>query len=113
MIKNMLQAASKMMSGSKEEKVVCAKIIIDEIVAGMEPQVSGSEDIVEEVKEAPKKDARKRIPAGESKGKVTVHEGKIATIEGVDLETTMIDLDGKVMTCAEAIGKSFQRGKIL
>ena len=32
MIKNMLQAVSKMLASSKEEKVICAKIIIDEII---------------------------------------------------------------------------------
>ena len=114
MIKNMLSAASKMMKDSKDEKVVCAKIIIDEIVAGMEPQtmvLADSLDPILEIK--PKTGKKSPASSPENKGKIMVDKGKITSIEGVDLETTMIDLDGKVMTCAEAIGKSFQNGKFV
>lgn len=114
MIKNMLQAASKMLKDSKDEKVGCAKIIIDEIVAGMEPKPITQEDLNELFpEETKKKDSKKKPSPSEPKGKCTVRDGRIQSIEGVDLETTMIDIDGKVMTCAEAIGKAFQNVKFV
>lgn len=116
MIKNMLIAASKMLEKSKDRKVQCAKTVIDEIVAGMEPSVKEEpRPILPVVRFAENPDDPAVKPAKPSppKGKIMVDQGKIKSIEGVDLDTTMIELDGKAMTCAEAIGKSFQRGKIL
>ena len=111
MLKNMLQAVSKMLASSKEEKVLCAKIIVDEIISGMCPEKN--EEIDEPQDEFPE---RKKIKSKEvlvPKGKITVEQGKIFSIEGVPLETTMLELDGKKMTCAEAIGKPFQHVQIL
>lgn len=123
MIKNMLIAASKMLETAPKEsgvnfkaRVFCAKTIIDEIVSGMGQSPISSEEI-EEIKNAPtplKIQSPRKAPSENAKnGKVTVDQGRIKSIEGVDLETTMIDLDGQVMTCAQAIGKAFQHGKIL
>lgn len=112
MTKNMLIAVSKMLEKSKDKNVKCAKTVIDEIVNGMSEPVQVRTNGTDEIKkyEGPKA-ASKKEP--EFKGKVVCEHGRIKSIEGVPLDTTMIELDGVAMTCAEAIGKTFQNAKAL
>ena len=123
MIKNMLQAASKMLDykGSDaatdfKARVGCAKIIIDEIVAGMEPraleEIIASDDIPLKVKPAPKKQNSKY-----AEPEVGVKDGKLVTIKNVPLDglVEITAVNGLVtkMTHEEAIGKPFKDIKIL
>lgn len=119
MLKNMLKAASQMMSESKEPKVQCAKTIIDEIVSGIEgkrgkkevmPVMDGIEPVVEEPTPIKRKPGR---PAKtEQKYEVLVNEGRLVEIAGLS-DDAKVEINGVVMTHAEAKGKPFQNGRII
>lgn len=126
----MLQAVSEML-GYKETdnalnfktQVTCAKTVLDKVIEGLpsdNPSVvfaPGSHPDVHEVvdselplAEEPKK-KKEVIPAGKYKI-VKDANNKIVRIDGLPLDGK-VELDGKVMTHAEAKGKSFISGRIL
>jgi len=119
MIKNMLQAASKMLDSSTKEhgskfkaRVQCAKTIIDEIVAGMEPETVVVTNGVDKVRKwEPKAQPEPRTPQ-EDQYQVIVEHGKLVEVKGLDREAWM-EIDGKKVQLKDAIGRPFQSGKIL
>lgn len=109
MIKNMLQAASKMLGASKEEKVICAKIIIDEIITSL-----GGDDLIP-IEDVPSlKSPSKKKPSNKDEGlpEVGVKDGKLVEVKNVPLDG-LVKLNGVDMPLAEAIGKNFENIEIL
>lgn len=120
MIKNMLIAASEMLEKSRDKNVKCAKIVIDNIIKGMAdeipPQLSFNDDDVkvktngiDEIKKYQGPEIRREH---KPKGKIVVKDGRIVEFEGLPLDA-MVELDGVAMPHRDAIGKSFQNGKVL
>ena len=120
MIKQMLQAASKMLAGIKDPKVECAKIIIDELVSGMAPEIIPGETIefdgpphkggkpVKKAQTAPK---HQEPEVGVDRNQNLV-EIKNVPLDGM-VEITAINGAVSQITHAQAIGKPFRDIKIL
>ena len=115
MIVNMLTAISKMLAPAEEStlkvRTSCAKTMLDEVINGLKkkPYDLIVEDDVKE--EKPQKPKPEPIPKGKFKVVVGANR-RITSIEGLPLDGK-IELDGKVMTHKEAIGKTFTSAKIL
>lgn len=113
MIVNMLKAVSKMISDSKEPKVLCAHIMLDEIIKGMsdkdtvikvEPEKQIPTDVV---LDEPKKPEKSPPTFSEEAPKIMVDdEGKLLPIAGFP-DNSLLKLDGKVMEHKAAVGKTF------
>jgi hypothetical protein len=119
MLLNMLKAISTMLiCESKNEvefsaRVRSAKIMLDEIIKGLEPYspISPVYDtpVVPVPVPVPKKE--RKLKPGEYK--VIVDDNKkILRIEGLPLDGK-IDIDGKIMTHQEAVGRTFTTARIL
>ena len=115
MTTNMLKAISKMLGDGTpdtlETRVRCAKIMLDEVIKGMEFKdtvfiANGTDKpqtfkvTVPEPKPLPPKDKPYRV--------VVDADRKITKIEGLDLDSPVI-LDGKTMKHKDAIGKKFTK----
>lgn len=119
MIIDMLEAISEMINDANEDKVACAKIMLDRIIEGMKREKEGSiivayNDHLKEtldVKIQPPK--KKIIPPNAEQYPIILNDDKtIREIQGLPLDA-MVELDGIAMTYQDAIGKTFQTGKIL
>ena len=111
-----------MLLGSQEPKVLCAKIIIDEIILSLDPIVEDLAGLVESLPALPARAQKKKKPEPDAVAKdpgvkhpapeVGVKDGKLVEIRNVPLDG-LVELDGNQMTHQEAIGKKFQRIHIL
>jgi len=123
MVVNMLKAIKKMLeipdtADAKEAaaRVDCAVMMLGEIIQGMEgatpPFVLDKQGFTPHVNEAPTpKKETKSIPGGQYKVVVDANR-RISRIEGLPLDGK-VEIDGKVMTHKEAIGKTFTSGRVL
>ncbi len=129
MIVNMLKAIKKMLeipdtADPKEAaaRVDCAVMMLGEIIQGMEgatpPFVLDKQGFTQHLNEAPAptpetkiKSIPKPIPGGQYKVVVDANR-RLSRIEGLPLDGK-VEIDGKVMTHKEAIGKMFTSGRVL
>lgn len=123
MVINMLKAISRILEDSKEQKVICAKVMLEEIIKGMEIP---KEDITQVIK--PKKEPIVQLiqpkpeppvpltskppkkPVPKDKRRLVVDHGKIVRIENYN---GMLELDGKRVSSKDAIGMSFTNGRFI
>ncbi len=121
MIKVMLEAVSKMLEFSTvpvvemKVQVACAKTILDKVIEGL-PSADLKIKELEPVSNCqeepqPKPAPKKPIPEGQYKI-IKDASNKLVRIDGLALDAK-VELDGKIMTHAEAKGKTFTRGRIL
>ena len=109
---NMLKAISIMLVGSKEPKVECAKIMLDEIIKARENKTPAP-NVQPVVVDTTPKPAPPKPKRPEGQVEIVVDASKrITSIKGLPLDAKVM-LDNIVMTHKEAIGKTFQSGKIL
>lgn len=123
MIKNILTAAVKMLDDDEgkitiesfKARVGCAKIILEELIVNLESKLPNDPAFTEEDDPEPlpqpRKKPAKRAPEAEQY-EVVVDAGILQGIKNLPLDAA-IEVDGKVTTHAEAIGKPFQNGRIL
>ena len=139
MVKVMLQAVSKMLADAKKTttspeiatfytRIGCAKVILDKVIEGLDTKptltkmdlemLAAHEQSLEkeEPKPTPLRDPIKLKPLkGPVDGKYKIVKdanNKLVRIEGLD-KNAKIELDGKIMTYEEAIGKEFIGGRML
>lgn len=125
MIVSMLKAISKMLEhsstteiGTFKARVSCAKIMLDQIIEGLKADkdtiTTGSLEPNEKGEQVPVKPTKPKIPKGKpGEHKIVVDASrKIVKIENLPLDAK-VEIDGKVMTHQEAIGKRFTSGRIL
>jgi len=100
-------------------RVSCAKTIIDQLIQELsENEASGRTSTEDKgparAREANNANAPSKVLPERAEGeyKVIVDAGKLVRIEGLELDA-MVEINGKRMTHAQAIGKEFQNGKIL
>ncbi len=119
---NMLKAISKMLEKGKDDtletRVSCAKIMLDEVIKGLEkepPGVTvtatyGADDEEAAIPSKPEpKPKPKPLPPKDKPYRVVVDaDRKITKIEGLDLDAPVI-LDGITMKHKDAIGKKFTK----
>jgi len=129
MVVEMLEAVSEMMSLKNDddavkamERVRCAKMMLDKIIAGMKKETLLSEKPqihtlnVEEhqgtLRKAEVPLNAKPAKSLESNVKIVVDKGKITSVLNAT-DDTKLELDGKVYPWTECIGKAFQTGRVL
>lgn len=126
MLKNLLQAVSDMLVLQAPDKqtslevrirVSCAKTFLDGIIKDLEKEAltpkipQKSDEAIPEKPAAPAPKPKPAIPEG--KVRIVVDSSKrITAIEGLPLDAKVM-LDNKIMTHKDAIGKTFQTGKVL
>ena len=118
MVIPMLEAISTMLSGCKDAKVECAKIMLDKVIEGMKPDTtideirklaSAGEPLISDM---PKFKPKLPKPK-ESDYQIIVDENqRIKEIKGLPLEA-LVEIDGVVMTHLKSIGLNFTSGKVL
>lgn len=107
MIVRMLEAVEEMLKEETNDRVVCARTMLSKIIDGMREG--------EEVKipSMPiKVDRPKRALSDKKEVQIAVDNGVVTNVLNAT-EDTRIELDGKIYTPAEAIGKTFKDGRIL
>ena len=136
MVIKMLQAVSEMLEGDEvngnasAEAVRCAKLMLDKVIEGMIDEEKSNAPIPlsdptihtditgkvipEQHKPANEKTAAEKLRAklDEKAVQIVVDHGKITEVKNA-LPDTKIELDGKVYTPAECVGKSFEKGRVL
>ena len=129
MVVNMLKAVSQMLGHdstmeavSFRARVSCAKTMLDEIIKGLthEPKelyfgpkesVDITPMLIPPSKEEPPKPPKKVIP--QDKRQIVVGDsGRITSIRNYPLDGK-IELDGRIMTHKDAIGKKFNNGRFV
>lgn len=109
---NMLRAISQMLEKGEEgtlgTRVCCAKIMLDEVILGMEDSVDEGLDLgpVHKVCPTSGQVVSKPKPKPEDYKVVVDADRKLTKIEGLDLDAAII-FDGKTMKHKDAIGKKF------
>jgi hypothetical protein len=99
----MLEAVSEMLEESKEVKVVCGKTLLNKIITGLKSD-STSITTLPKSKTLQNKDAQYKVVVDEL--------GKLVSIDGLE-SNSLVEVDGLRMTYAEAIGKTFNKGRII
>ena len=127
MTKNMIKAVIKMLKDNPDPKVQCAVAVLEELVEGIEVtvpprrflgrsgKVSDEGDVIIEGEEGEEEvipAKPKTNPHTEAGYEILADNGTLVSIRNYPL-TSKVELDGKVMTHAEAIGKSFKRGRLV
>lgn len=121
----MLKAINKMLSDSKDPEVKCAKIMLDEIINGLEGGFKFPkplQDILDDEKDKPatatevaKPKPPKPMIKKPEKGQVKIEVGpdrRLTRVEGAEMDDKIM-LDNKIMTVREAIGKTFNEARVL
>lgn len=111
----MLEAVSNMLDKGQgtfeiiayHSKIDCAKIMLDKIIESLKKDPNALE---QELKITPPK--RKSTQNNDQVAIVPNDDGSIKDIIGMD-DDGKIELDGKVYTKKEAIGRKFQHGRVL
>lgn len=120
MLVNMLKAVSKIleMNEASIERIGCAKVIIDELIAGLEKKEivpSFTEDDIEPLlhNRPPVKPVKDKNPARDENGyEGIVENGILKEIKNLPLEAK-IKFNGQIMTHQEAKGKQLKELEIL
>lgn len=114
MIVNMLRAISRMLTGNDAAtEIKCAKVMLDEIIKGLETKTATLEFDEVEVSPSPrpvKMVPRKEPPKPEELQVVIAVDTnrKLLPIKNLPMDAK-IKLDGKTMTHKEAIGLTFTK----
>jgi len=115
----MLEAISKMLEFEDEdtrdlkvERVKCAKFMLDKIIEGMKGTPSLEPLVTLNKPLTPKAPERHDRPSATAPSIEVDDERKIVRVHNAQPDT-IIELDGKKYTPAQALGRTFQKGKIL
>lgn len=126
MVVKMLEGVSDMLDGNAGDKVKCGKIMLDKIIEGMKEESkdigvvkyewkAGTGAVDLEQTPTKKTPSAKNLPPVPAKGdyKIEVDSNRrITKIHGLPLDGK-VELDGKIMTHQQAIGKQFTEGRII
>ena len=111
-------------------KTACAKLMLDKVIEGMIDEEKSNapvplsdptihvdltgKNIPEQHKPVTEKTPAEKLRAklDEKAVQIVVDHGKITEVKNA-LPDTKIELDGKVYTPAECVGKSFEKGRVL
>ena len=121
----MLRAVAKILASSEEESVLCAKIMLDEIILGLEAEQGTSEKIVSKEKtetkpsvETPSMPETKVAPIRSK----PVQDNRLIVVDPETHQITKItnypedgkiELDGVLMAAKDTIGKTFKKGRFV
>lgn len=119
MLVNMLRAISDMLKGDDAAtEVKCARIMLDEIIKGLDaghteaPPYKVCPTSGQVVSPRPEKPREPKATSKPGAQIIVDTQRRITKIEGLQ-DDDKVELDNKIMTVKEAIGKTFTSGRIL